>query len=262
MDMVFDTHMHCQRSCDSKMSLAEAVATAEKLNIGMCVTEHWDYDYPTFPQAFHFNVAEYAKDMAEVHSDKVLMGIEIGMMPHLVEKNTALARSAEFDYILCSIHCVQGFDIYAQEYYVGRDKKQSTVDYLQDMITCLKNHIEIDSLGHIDYMARYWPWKDEVGAFTLADAPDLFDQVFHILVERDIPMEINTRRFPLPGVVEELKAIYTRYKECGGKYVTLGSDAHNTDAVGSNIREAAELARSWGLVSVYYKQRRRELMQF
>ena len=261
MLMIFDTHMHCQRSCDSKMSLAEAVATATKLNIGMCVTEHWDYDYPTFPQAFHFNVEEYAKDMQAVRSDRVLMGIEIGMMPHLVEKNTALARRADFDYILCSIHCVQGFDIYAQDYYVGRDKKKSTVDYLQDMITCLNNHIEIDSLGHIDYIARYWPWKEEPGAFTLHDAPDLFDEVFRILVEQDIPMEINTRRLPLPGVVEELQAIYTRYRECGGQYVTLGSDAHYTTAIGGNIRQAAELARAWGLTPVYYKQRRRELMQ-
>ena len=241
--------------------MAQAVATAKELNIGMCVTEHWDYDYPTFPQAFHFNVAEYAQDVAKVRSELVLMGIEIGMMPHLVEKNTALAQSADFDYVLCSIHCVQGFDIYAQEFYKGKTKKQAVEEYLKDMLTCVKSHPELDSLGHIDYIARYWPWK-EVPALTLDDAPGLFDEVFHALAQREIPMELNTRRFPLPGVIEELRPIYQRYKECGGKYLTLGSDAHYTSAIGSNIKEAAALARDWGFVPIYYKNRKKEIMVF
>lgn len=257
--MYFDTHMHCQRSCDSKMKLVEAVATAKDLGIGMCVTEHWDYDYPTFPQAFHFDVDEYAKDMAEVRSDRVLLGIEIGMMPHLVEKNTALARSKDFDYILCSIHCVHRMDIYDQKYYVGKNKKQVMEEYLTDMLTCVRTHPEIDSLAHIDYICRYWPYKGQ--GLDLADASDLWDEVFKVLVEREIPMEINTRRFPILSVPEELKKIYERYKELGGKYVTTGSDAHYTDAIGSHIGEATELARDWGLIPVYFKNRKKEFIR-
>ena len=47
--MIFDTHMHCDFSTDSSMTLEESIAAAEKENIGMIVTEHWDYDYPTNP---------------------------------------------------------------------------------------------------------------------------------------------------------------------------------------------------------------------
>ena len=36
---MFDTHNHCEFSCDSKMTLAQAAATAEKLGIGMILTE-------------------------------------------------------------------------------------------------------------------------------------------------------------------------------------------------------------------------------
>lgn len=258
--MYYDTHMHCQRSCDSKMKLLEAVATAESLGIGMCVTEHWDYDYPTFPQAFHFDTTEYVKDVNEVRSDRVLLGIEIGMMPHLVEKNTALARSKDFDYILCSIHCVHRMDIYDQKYYAGKNKKQVMEEYLTDMLTCLQIHPEIDSLAHIDYICRYWPYKGE--GLKLADAPDLWDSVFKVLAEREIPMEINTRRLAKDkSVAEELKPIYLRYKELGGKYITTGSDAHYTDAVGSYIKEATELGRDWGLIPVYYKQRKKEFIR-
>ena len=50
--MLFDTHMHCDYSCDSHMQFADAIAAAKQANIGMIVTEHWDYDYPTNPDAF------------------------------------------------------------------------------------------------------------------------------------------------------------------------------------------------------------------
>ena len=57
--MIFDTHMHCRYSIDSKMSIDEAKAAAEKLGIGMIITEHWDEDYPTNPEAFVFDIADY-----------------------------------------------------------------------------------------------------------------------------------------------------------------------------------------------------------
>ena len=57
--MLFDTHMHCDYSCDSHMQFADAIAAAEAEKIGMIVTEHWDYDYPTNPDAFTFDIDEY-----------------------------------------------------------------------------------------------------------------------------------------------------------------------------------------------------------
>ena len=53
--MIFDTHMHCDYSCDSHMKIAEAVAAAKRQNIGIVITEHWDDDYPTNPSAFMFD---------------------------------------------------------------------------------------------------------------------------------------------------------------------------------------------------------------
>ena len=44
--MIFDTHMHCDYSCDSEMKFADAIGAAAEQGIGITVTEHWDYDYP------------------------------------------------------------------------------------------------------------------------------------------------------------------------------------------------------------------------
>ncbi|MBR5582273.1 MAG: histidinol-phosphatase, partial [Phascolarctobacterium sp.] len=62
--MIFDTHMHCDFSTDSSMTLEEAIAAAEKENIGMIVTEHWDYDYPTNPCEFIFDLNAYYEKMS------------------------------------------------------------------------------------------------------------------------------------------------------------------------------------------------------
>ena len=47
--MIYDTHMHCDYSCDSEMKFADAIGAAAEQGIGITVTEHWDYDYPTNP---------------------------------------------------------------------------------------------------------------------------------------------------------------------------------------------------------------------
>ena len=37
--MLFDTHMHCDYSCDSHMEFADAVAAAQAAQVGMIVTD-------------------------------------------------------------------------------------------------------------------------------------------------------------------------------------------------------------------------------
>ena len=89
--MIFDTLMHCDYSCDSHMKIAEAVAAAKQQNIGIVITEHWDDDYPTNPSAFMFDVDEYFERFGPYRSDKVLLGIEIGMQKQTTAADEALA---------------------------------------------------------------------------------------------------------------------------------------------------------------------------
>ena len=251
---IFDCHLHCEGSTDSSMTLAEAVQVAEKQDIGLCVTEHWDYDYPTNPDAFHFDIPEYVERVKNFQSENVLLGIEIGMQPHLAKKNAELAKKAEFDFVLCSIHCVKGMDIYEPKYYFGKTKEQVVEEYLTDMLTCLKNHTEIDALAHPDYITRYWPFNAEL---RLKDAPILWDEVFKEIIRREIPLEINTRRTDMFSAISCYEELLTRYKNLGGKFFTVGSDAHNTDSVGRRIKEAIQLGKKLKLTPVYFKHRKK-----
>lgn len=98
--MIFDTHMHCDYSCDSEMKFADAIGVAAEQGIGITVTEHWDYDYPTNPEAFIFDIDEYFARLQPLSSDKVLIGIEIGMQTHTAVEDKKVAQAHQFDYVL------------------------------------------------------------------------------------------------------------------------------------------------------------------
>ena len=66
----------------------------------------------------------------------------------------------------------------------------------------------------------------------------------------------NARRLGSRLACKELMPVYTRYRELGGRYVTLGSDAHTSDAVAANFGAAEELAAMFGLGLVTFVERR------
>ena len=116
---MFDTHNHCEFSCDSKMTLQQAADTAAKLGIGIILTEHWDYEYPTNPEQFLFDRDTYFKKNLPLRSDNVLLGIEVGMQPHLAEKEDKVPEGYPFDFVIGSIHMMNRLDLYEVTTYKG-----------------------------------------------------------------------------------------------------------------------------------------------
>ena len=257
--MIFDTHMHCDYSCDSEMTLADAVAAAKAQNIGMTVTEHWDYDYPTNPEAFIFDIEEYMQRLGQLQAadpQRILRGIEIGMQTHTSEADERIAASYGFDYVLGSIHCIGRRDLYEKSCYEGRTRSQIIAEFLSDSIICLEQHDNFDAFAHIDYICRYWPYEGAEKQLRLSDNPALFDRLLRLLAARQKPLEINTRRLDDAAAVQALLPLYRRYRELGGLYCTIGSDAHYKEHVGRRLAEALNLAKAAGLAPVYFKERK------
>lgn len=254
--MLFDTHMHCDYSADSHMHFAEALAAADKLNIGTCVTEHWDFDYPADDLLFLFNIGCYWRKAEQMRSSTHLFGIEIGMQSHIAASDEATAKSYPFDYVLGAIHCLEHQDIYYPAYYQGKERLQVIRSLLEESIACVKNHPFVDSFAHIDYICRYWPYEGAAKELYLKDAPELFDELFKELIAQDKPIEINSRRLDDATARKALVPIYKRFKELGGRYCTIGSDAHYPEHVGRGLQEALAIAEQAELQPVYFKQRK------
>jgi histidinol-phosphatase (PHP family) len=256
--MLYDTHMHTRFSTDSKMTIEAAAERGRELNIGITVTEHLDLDFPE-PKAFIFDVDEYFRAYERYRSATVLLGIEIGMRVDTMQDNAAVVAGQPFDYVIGAIHVIDRIDIYQEDFYLNRTKAEVYGQYFASMLDCLGCYDFIDSLGHIDYIARYARYADpevHYGEFAAA-----LDAVLRRVAEREKALEINTRRLGSADVVAALLPIYHRFRHLGGRLVTIGSDAHRTTEIGKHFPVAVDMAAACGLKPVYFKERKPEYVK-
>lgn len=110
-----------------------------------------------------------------------------------------------------------------------------------------------DALGHIDFPKRYY------GEIYYTES--IMNEIFRNLVEKDSVIEINTfslrkgHEQTIPG-----KELLEIYKANGGKYVTIGSDAHVVEDIGADYAIAKSLVEEMGLKEVIYRQRKRQIV--
>lgn len=256
--MLYDTHMHTRFSTDSRMTIDAAAARGRELNMGITITEHLDLDFPE-PKAFVFDVDKYFRAYERYRSETVLLGVEIGMRSDTVRDNAAVVAGHPFDYVIGAIHVIDRIDIYQENFYLDRTKAEVYGQYFASMLECLGCYDFIDSLGHIDYIARYARYADpevHYGEFAAA-----LDAVLSRVAEQGKALEINTRRLGDADAVAALLPIYHRFRHLGGELVTIGSDAHRPREIGSHFPVAVDIAAACGLKPVYYKERKPEYIK-
>ena len=252
----FDSHTHTKFSADSDMDANEALSVAREQGIGLTFTEHIDFGYPG-EKKFLFDPEEYWHEYEKLRGDDLMLGVEMGLEPGKSDMSKSFIARVPFDEVIGSIHLIDGKDIYEPNCYEGWSQHDMYVHYLKLMAAMVRENPYIDTLAHIDYIARYAPYDEPNLAY--ADYAEEIDDVIKALLETDTAMEINTRRFDDGLAMKELVPIYARYRELGGRFVTIGSDAHRTSAIGAYFDLAREMAKECGLTVVTFRERKREL---
>ena len=251
--MIFDSHSHTAFSGDSEMKAEEALAAADVAGLGLVFKEHLDLDYPGDID-FTFDPATYWQQYEPLRGDRLMLGIEVGMQSATAERSRAFVDTVPFDLVIGSVHMVDGKDIYYKEAYGNLSKAEFFHKYYQQMADNIRQHGFIDVLGHIDYIARYAPYENPDISYGSFQAD--IDAVLKAAIETDTVLELNTRRLGSRLAVKELLPVYSRYRGLGGRFVTLGSDAHTADAIGGNFRIARELVEAVGLKTVTFRERK------
>ncbi|NFS28237.1 histidinol phosphate phosphatase [Clostridium botulinum] len=254
--MIFDSHIHTIFSSDSDMKISDAISRANKLNIGLILTEHLDQDYPD-KNLFKLDIPNYFNNYSEYKINNLLLGIELGLTLPSFNIINEKAKNFNYDFILGSVHAVYNEDIYID--YCKRDdltKKEFFHNYLEFMLNVINKYDCFDSLAHFDYPCRYT--KFENNEIALCDHHEILDEIFKALISKGKVLEINTRRLDTKDTFNNMMDIYSRYKELGGKYITLGSDAHNVNAIATNFKNALSLTEILGLKPIYFKNRKPE----
>jgi histidinol-phosphatase (PHP family) len=79
------------------------------------------------------------------------------------------------------------------------------------------------------------------------------DRLLTEIIRNNKALEVNTSGLRQDiGLTMPEEKIIRRYKELGGKYITLGSDAHKASDVGAGIEDAMKLVKNCGFDKITF----------
>ncbi len=227
-----DFHLHSSFSGDSDTPMEAMILKGIELGLTeMCFTEHNDFDYPatdSHPSSFwEVNPDAYLYDflkLREKYADQItlLFGVELGLQPHLSKRNAAFAKAHDYDFIIGSSHLCNGTDPYYASFYEGRPQEDAYREYFESILENLKVYSNFDAYGHLDYVVRYGPQKDEGYSYELYR--ELFDAILTKLIDMEKGIGVNTGgRAKGMRDVHPYRGILKRYWDLGGEIGTVGS---------------------------------------
>ena len=253
---MFDYHLHTRVSFDSEEAPENTVRAAERLGLReICFTDH--YDYRSDPDADHilFDLQSYADNYDSLTSDRVKIrrGVEFGLTAWDTKELDEFLAKRDFDFVIGSVHCVEGYDPYDPEYW--QDGKDTFEKYLLCMLECVRAHSNFDVLGHMSYVCKS-PCNPTKKPLRYRDYADLCDEIMRELIKKGRGMEINTSGIDRVGEPLPSRDYLIRFRELGGEIVTVGSDAHDAARVGNHIFDAIALASEiFGYVCTFEKRK-------
>jgi histidinol-phosphatase (PHP family) len=240
---MFDYHMHSFVSYDGHATAHEMLAAAEEAGLKeICFTDHLDYDPLNPDNVMTFSTEAYneAYDALAHPTIKIRRGFEFGMLPDNAETLQNDLKRRHFDFVIGSVHFVQGYDIYLPAYWEHVTVDQAELQSLQQTLDCVKQHCDFDVLGHLTYISKLGrnPSKRPV---EYARYREIIDEILRILVQKGKGLEVNTSGMDRAGVFLPTAEYLRRFRELGGEIVTVGSDAHNAQRVGQYCKEASQM---------------------
>ena len=235
---IFDSHTHSDNSYDGSHSCVLLCEEAVRCNaMGLAITDHLDIDDPNL-NVRHLVANQY------VHTRKVksafngvievLQGIELGQGIYRKEMSEEILKIISYDFVLGAIHNLENM----QDFYYLEYDKETVYDLLDRYFADVLKLVEwdkTDCLAHLTYPLRYICGRYNIDV-DLSRYDEIINTIFETLIKNKKALELNVssinkyHKDTMPG-----KEYIKRFKELGGKYVTVGSDAHFYPGVCKNI---------------------------
>ncbi len=251
--MKIDFHSHSSFSMDSQAPMEDMVKVAlDKGITHLAFTDHIDYDYDEdgTTKDWDFDLDLYFKTIGELkakyHSKiKLHAGVELGVQPHLGERCNTLIKQYPFDFIIASLHTVDYKDLYNQKYFKTRTNAQALREYYDAYYKSVIQLDDFNVLGHLDLYLRYWePLKAE----PIRPYFDQIEMIFKHLIQNEKGIEVNSGGYFKYNLMSNNPSdeILKFYKSLKGEVITLGSDAHTPEHIGTLHDENLQLLDAIG----------------
>ncbi len=221
------------------------VACAKSLGVRYYgVSEHFDYEYLATPITVYGKLITSTTDAERYFSEiralqktqnamdfTLLAGCEMGFYAALQchEAYAAVHERYHPDFVVNSVHTVDGVDAWFREYFEGKTKQQAYRRYFEAVRSSLDAPYPYDIVGHIGYVSRNAPYPDvklRYGEFS-----DILDDILRTIIEKDKILETNSSSRGAGSDFLPDVDILSRYYELGGRKVSFASDAHVTTRI-------------------------------
>lgn len=231
-----DQHMHSLFSNDSKQTIKEYLDEAVKRDCKYFIlTDHLDLNINNSGvdwRADYKGEKEYLDSVKEDYPTlTLLMGIEVGYKIDYLEENQKEIDAIDFDLINLSVHDYLDLDFYFYTNYEKHGIENTMNYYFSKEIEGMNMMKDFDVLSHIDY--AYKTLLENQNNRKISEWEDWLKKIFVLLVKKDKCLEINTKVQEtirkINGNDSHINYLLSLYKECGGKHLTLSSDAHSVD---------------------------------
>lgn len=261
-----ETHNHLTGwSPDAEQTFEQLEAAAiERGLCGFAVSDHhdldvfatekncWEVDVPSYMDTFYDRRRMPSK---RGFGDKpgFLLSLELGWTPDNGVQLRELDELYPFDYTIAAVHFFDGMDPYYHSEELYTEPFGIFYPRIIDMIERSARELSGSRIvAHFDYFSRYAP--QDKSKMLYKHAPDSFDKLFRTMRDNGQVLEINTGTISALNrhegyTLEEAMPdpqILSRYRELGGRFLTVASDAHRVEQNGRFVKEAIAYLNSLG----------------
>lgn len=241
--LLTDVHNHSTFSTDGRSTLEDMVSTAKIKGLRYFgISEHFDNDYlalglkinggPPFTDADgYFKTAAELKEKYNDSNFTFLAGCEFGFTQHnqCFDDYARLIEKYSPDFIVNSVHTVDGRDCWFADYFEGKSKEKAYGAYLEEVLKSLSAPYYYDIVSHLGYCARNAKYPDP--KLRYENFRDIIDEILSTIAYKGKILEVNSSSRGAGSDFLPDIDILTRYFELGGRLVSFASDAHATDRI-------------------------------
>jgi histidinol-phosphatase (PHP family) len=260
-DLPLDAHLHTELSHDSAVAIDAYAQRAVDNGIAeLAITDHVDFapSAPGFGATTFQQRERYVREAAERWADAGLairFGAEITWDSAWAGSIREHLAANSYDFVIGSVHVYRDSP-YAPDnvaaFVDGRSLPDIVVPYFKEVAAGARTGL-FDVMGHIDFVKRFL--APHLDLSELRAAVDLYEPILQALVESGTGLELNTSG--LRSAAEETfpsVAVVARFRELGGRALTIGSDAHDVDHVAWAFDDGYATARETGFTELTFRR--------
>ena len=266
--MKIDLHTHTAFSFDCTPDASVDAMCRAAIARGLthlAITDHCDINgeveglYAVLDKEAVFAAVSDAK---QKYADRltILFGVELGQATQYPKEARALLEKYPYDIVLGSLHNLANTPDFC---FMSKHNEKYPAPQLAEMsdaeIAALFDRVLDESmelldfdgihvLTHLTYLHRYVRRVGREMDFT-PFRPKL-TALFEKLISRGIALELNSSTLGNGGTSMPTPELLALYRRCGGRLVSIGSDAHTPDALAQNFEAAARILTDCGFTEI------------